>query len=125
MPSSATISVNLDHPVKLHEEGVELTITGISNAGYSIGETTAGDLLGKLQIKPEHRSTHYLLKLDFSVENLSDRSIAVGAGNVSAIDEEGDTLEFGGFCLSETMFLVSFSSSPSWKVDAVSCKSVI
>ena len=60
-------------------------------------------MLGKLQIKPEHRSTHYLLKLDFSVENLSDRSIAVGAGNVSAIDEEGDTLEFGGFCLSETM----------------------
>ncbi len=103
MLSSATISVDLDHPVKLAKDEVEFTVTGVSDAGYSIGEVTAGDLFGVIRIKPEYQDTHHLLKLEISMENLSDESVALGAGNLRARDEEGDTLDFGGFCPTDTM----------------------
>jgi hypothetical protein len=87
----------------LTKDEVEFTVTGVSDAGDSIGEVTAGDLLGVIQIKPEYQGTHYLLKLEISMENLSDESVALGAGNLRARDEEGDTLQFGGFCPTDTM----------------------
>jgi len=96
------MSVDLDEPVLLMDDWVEVTVLDTHDAGDKVG--VAGQFFKEITIKPEYQASRYLLMVEASVKNLTSKNLRIAAGMLAMKDQNGAAVEIAGACFKRDDF---------------------